>query len=91
MAETGSKDRESAEATRERVRSLCESVSELKQEIKEIETRVREMEGHVSSFKTVSDDRQEKLKMGLNFFVQLLWVVTAAYILTKLGIGMGPV
>ena len=90
MAETGSQERDSIEVVREKIRSLCDSVSEAKEGIKDLERRTRGLENYVSNFKTAHDDRQEKLKMVLNFLVQLIWVVIASYILTKLGIGMGP-
>lgn len=85
--------------------AMRESVSELKECVKELERRVREietngmdrlnksiyaLENHISNFRTADTVRKEKWNMLLNFLVQLVWVVMAAYVLTKLDIDMGP-
>lgn len=82
-----------------------ESVSELKECFKELERRVREietngmdrinksiyaLENQVSNFRTADTIRKERWSMLLNFVVQLVWVVMAAYVLSKLDIDMGP-
>ena len=84
---------------------MRESVSELKECLKELERRVREietngmdsvkksiysLENHISNFRTADTVRKEKWNMLLNFVIQLVWVVMAAYVLTKLDIDMGP-
>ena len=103
MAQEG--DSESPAAIRESVKALAESVSDLKDRVREIERRSRileteeidrikkciySLENHVSNRRTVDDARRERWKIALNFVVQLVWVVMAGYVLTKLGIGMGP-
>lgn len=85
--------------------SMRESVSELKERLKDLERRVREvetegmdrlnrsiyaLENQVSNFRTADTVRKEKWNMMLNFVVQLVWVVMAAYLLSKLDIDMGP-
>lgn len=90
MAEIGVQDGNSMDVVNEKVKHLSNCVDDLKESLKELERRTRGIENNVSNFKTVHDDRQEKTKMILNFLVQLIWVIIASYILTKLGIGMGP-
>jgi predicted nuclease with TOPRIM domain len=103
MAQEG--DSESPAALREGLKSLAEAVSDLKDRVREIERRARALEtdeidkmkkclygleNHVSNIRTVDDARKERWNMALNFVVQLIWVVMAGFVLTKLGIGMGP-
>lgn len=85
--------------------AVRETVSELKERVREIERRVRDMEttgmdrinksiyaleNQVSNFRTADTVRKERWSMLLNFVVQLVWVVMAAYVLSKLDIDMGP-
>lgn len=48
------------------------------------------LEHQVSNFRTADTIRKERWGMLLNFVVQLVWVVMAAYVLGKLDIDMGP-
>lgn len=48
------------------------------------------LENQVSNFRTADTIRKERWGMLLNFVVQLVWVVMAAYVLGKLDIDMGP-
>lgn len=48
------------------------------------------LENQVSNFRTADTIRKERWGMLLNFVVQLVWVVMAAYLLGKLDIDMGP-
>lgn len=84
---------------------MRESVSEIKDRIRDLERRTRDLEttamdrinrsiyaleNHVSNFKTADTIRKERWGILLNFVVQLVWVVMAAYVLSKLDIDMGP-
>lgn len=90
---------------RQSVRSLSETLSDVKERVREIEKRMRsieteeinhikkclyKLENHMSNSRTVDQARKERWSIALNFVVQLVWVVMAGYVLTKLGIGMGP-
>ena len=105
MPREGSYDSESSEAIRQSMRSLSDALSDIKDRVREIEKRTRDieteeinhikkclykLENHVSNSRTVDQARKERWGMALNFVVQLVWVVMAGYMLTKLGIGMGP-
>jgi hypothetical protein len=96
---------DSIEVIQEKTRGLEGSVRELKDGVRDLERRVREiemekieelrrkllaLEGRASSFESAHDDNKEKWSMALNFVVQLMWVVTASFVLTKLGFNMGP-
>jgi hypothetical protein len=96
----------SNDPVRESVRFILDTVAELKERTRDIEKRMRSMEkedldqirnsvykleNHVSNFKSTTDSHKERWSMALNFIVQLVWVIMASYVLTKLGIGMGPV
>jgi chromosome segregation ATPase len=66
-----------------RVRTLeSEDIEVLKKHVYEIDSKVR-------SFESDHDKRKQSWNMALNFFVQLLWVSMAAWLLTKLGL-QGP-
>lgn len=96
---------DSIELVQEKIRSLSESVRDLKESVRDLDRRVRELEteelealrqqvyrleGRASSFESAHDEHKERWNMALNFAVQLMWVVTAAFVLTKLGLSMGP-
>lgn len=85
--------------------AFSSSIEDIKSRLRDVESRVRtieveemdkvrrciySLENAVSNFKTANDSRREKWNMFLNFMVQLIWVIMAAYMLTKLGLGMGP-
>lgn len=87
-------------------RLASESVDRLADDLRELDKRVRRietdelhevrkllycLENRVANFSSAHDDRKERWKIALNFVVQLIWVVMASYVLTKLGISMGPV
>ena len=66
-----------------RVRTLeSEDIESVKKQLYEIDSKVR-------FFESDHDKRRQSLYMVLNFFVQLLWVSMAAWLLTKLGL-QGP-
>lgn len=98
-------DSDSMNVISERVRSLSDCVRDLKEALRDVERRLRqveteemeiikrqicEFEGRAKSFESASDQQREKWNSALNFVIQLLWVVTAAFVLTKLGLNMGP-
>lgn len=104
MPISGSSESDSNDSLKEKVKFVSESVADMKDCIKELERRVRHMEtegmdgirksiykleNHVSNFKNANDDHKERWNMILNFAVQLIWVVMASYVLTKLGLGTG--
>ena len=66
-----------------RVKTLeSEDIDSVKKQLYEIDSKVR-------SFESDHDKRRQSWNMVLNFFVQLLWVSMAAWLLTKLGL-QGP-
>jgi chromosome segregation ATPase len=66
-----------------RVRTLeSEDIEVVKKHLYEIDSKVR-------SFESDHDKRRQSWNMALNFFVQLVWVSMAAWLLTKLGL-QGP-
>jgi chromosome segregation ATPase len=95
---------DSLEVLQERTRSLEDSVRDLKDSIRHLESRARELEtngiealrqqiwrleGKTDSFESAHDENKEKWNMALNFLVQIMWVVTASFVLAKLGLGTG--
>lgn len=54
-------------------------IDRIKQDLYKIDSRV-------ASFESDHDERKEKIKMVLNFVVQLIWVSMAAWLLSKLGL-----
>lgn len=89
----------------ERIRGLSDGFRDLKESIRDLEARVRqveteemeiirrqmcELEARAKSFESTHDNHKEKWNMVLNFVVQLMWVLTASFVLTKLGLGTGP-
>lgn len=95
---------ESLEVLQERARSLEASVRDMRDSVKSLESRVRELEAHgieplrqqlwrlegkADSFESAHDENKEKWNMALNFIVQLMWVITASFVLAKLGLGTG--
>jgi len=105
MPDAGGTSNESIEALKERVRTIGSAVSELKERVKEIERGMRSMasndidqirkslysvENHIANFKATHDDNKQTWTMVLNFLFQFIWVILAAYVLTKLGLDMGP-
>lgn len=105
MPEPDGRATDSLEVVQERIRSLAESVRDLRESVRDIEKRSRSLEtehmeelrqrlcnieGKTSSFESAHDDHKEKWNMALNFVVQLMWVATASFVLTKLGLNMGP-
>lgn len=98
-------DPDTNESVRDKMRFISEAIADLKDRTKEIENRMRSiekddldqmrksvyrLENHVSNFHSASDSRKEKWSIILNFVVQLVWVIMASYVLTKLGLGTGP-
>lgn len=99
----GSED-SSTDTMRERIGSMSESLSYLKDRMAEMESRIRQIENkeigslkervhsidaRVAAVDSASDDSKQKWRMALNFIVQLMWVVTASFVLAKLGLQMG--
>ena len=97
---------DSNELMKEKLGLVSDSVAELKEYMRQIERRIRDMEtdevdqmrkaiyrleNQMANFRDSHDSNKERWKMALNFMVQLIWVVMASYVLTKLGLGMGPV
>lgn len=93
----------STDTMRERIGSMSESLNYLKSRMAEIESRMRQIENkeigslkervhsidtRVAAFDSASDDSKQKWSMALNFIVQLMWVVTASFVLAKLGLQM---
>lgn len=85
--------------------AFSSSIEDIKSRLRDVEHRVRiieveemdkvrrciySLENTVSNFKTASDAKKEKWHMFLNFMIQLIWVVMASYMLTKLGLGTAP-
>lgn len=106
MPDKGERDSDQGDFLREKIRSMSECVADIKDRMRDVERRMRELEtdhmerirrsiydleNHVSNFKVTSENHKERWKMALNFIVQLVWVVMASYVLTKLGLGVGPV
>lgn len=98
-------DTDSNNPIRDKIQFISEALADLKDRTKEVEKRVRSIESedldqirksmykldnHVSNFNSASNSRRERWNMALNFVVQLVWVVIASYVLTKLGLGVGP-
>lgn len=105
MPSSGDSEPDSNDSVREKIRFISEALADLKDRTREVEKRVRsieaedldqirksmyKLENHVSNFKSASDTRRERWNMVLNFVVQLVWVVMASYVLTKLGLGVDP-
>jgi chromosome segregation ATPase len=105
MADSNRTESYGSEAFNERLRSVQESLAEFKNLMKEFERRVRSLEtddidqmrksiyrmqNEVDNFKLERAGRKENWSVAMNFVVQLIWVVIAAYTLHKLGIDMGP-
>lgn len=105
MPEPDGRAPDSIELVHERIRSLSESARDIRESFRDLETRVRRLEteemealrqqvcrleSKASSFESAHDEHKERWNMALNFAVQLMWVVTAAFVLTKLGLNMGP-
>lgn len=78
----------------EKVEELTEFKNDVKARIRVLETldidRIKQdlykIDSKVASFESDHDERKEKIKMVLNFVVQLIWVSMAAWLLTKLGL-----
>lgn len=105
MADSNRAESDGLEAVRERIKSLQESLDEVKGRIKDVDKRMRSLESdevsqirksiyrlqnEVDTFKSERAGTKEKWGIAMNFVVQLIWVVIAAYTLHKLGIDMGP-
>jgi len=95
---------ESIEVLQERLRSVESAVRDMRDSMKFMESRVHDLEfkgiepirqqiwrleGKAESFESEHDENKEKWNMALNFIVQLMWVVTASFVLAKLGFSSG--
>jgi len=105
MADSNRAESDGPEAVKERIRAVQESMADFKKCMKDFEKRIRNLEtdeidqmrksmyrlqNEVENFKSERAGRKENWSMVMNFVVQLIWVVIAAYTLHKLGIDMGP-
>ena len=92
------------ESVHERIGSMAESVVHIKERVRETEARLRDLEekeieslrksilnieSKIDAFDSANNDSKQKWSMALNFLVQLMWVVTASFVLAKLGFEVG--
>ena len=78
----------------EKIEELTEFKTDLEARVRLLETvdidRIKQdlykIDSKVASFESDYDERKEKVKMVLNFVVQLVWVSMAAWLLSKLGL-----
>lgn len=97
--------KDSIEVVHERIATLSEGLKDLKDAVRDLDRRLRSLEteeiealrrqvcrleNKADSFESAHDDNREKWNMALNFVVQLMWVATASFVLTKLGLSSGP-
>jgi hypothetical protein len=79
------------------MRHLKDRMGDLESRMRHMETKemdslkdlLRKMESRVSAFDSETSDSKQKWGIALNFFVQLMWVVTASFVLAKLGLQVG--
>lgn len=80
----------------ESLRHIKDRMVEMELRMRQIETkeigllkeRVHSIDARVDAFDSARDDSKQKWSLALNFIVQLMWVVTASFVLAKLGLQM---
>lgn len=84
---------ESVVHTKERIRELEARLRDLEeketQEIESLRKSILKIESKIDAFDSANNDSKQKWSMALNFIVQLMWVVTASFVLAKLGFEVG--
>jgi len=90
-------DQNSYEGLREKVNFIAESLLEIKDSVKKLEKESREidsclnkLDNKICNLEENKNNNKEKWNIALSFIVQLIWVILAGYVLTRLGINMGP-
>ena len=63
-------------------KDLESQIESLKKDIKKLENKINNSDNN----KVTQDGKEKKWNMFINFGIQLLWVIMAAYLLFKLGL-----